>query len=63
MSKKNNSFSVKFNAQSQSFTPVFTKQISNFNTDVKPKVNSTEEIYYDEIVIYDGGGVEGYGND
>ncbi len=31
--------------------------------DNKINVNNTqpEDVYYDEVVIYDGGGVEGYG--
>ena len=38
------------------------KEKADFNSKFRPEASSVEEIYYDEIVIYDGGGVEGYGD-
>ena len=63
MTNINNSFVVKVNNKSQTFNPKFSKIDKQISPKVSPKANSVEEIYYDEIVIYDGGGVEGYGND
>lgn len=52
------------------------KTVFNSNQDFKVKLHKTstvlenkidinntkpEDIYYDEVIIYDGGGVEGYG--
>ncbi len=56
------SINIKFSTQNQRFDKLkFTKTSSDLDisTHVRP---SEEDIYYDEIVYYDGGGVEGYGN-
>ena len=57
------SFKVKFNTSNNSFSKVkFDKMEHTF----KPKAKVTpveEDIYYDEIVYYDGGDVRGYGDD
>lgn len=55
------SFSVKFNSKNNNFKPKFQKEETSFNPTVAPQTESPEEVYYDEIVFYDGGGVEGYG--
>ena len=56
------SFKVKFNASNNSFSKIkFNKTQNTF----KPKAEVTpveEDIYYDEIVYYDGGDVYGYGD-
>lgn len=63
MSNKNNTFVVGFNSKNKTFKPNFSKKEKQLNTKVTPNANSVEEIYYDEVVIYDGGGVKGYGDD
>jgi hypothetical protein len=53
---------IKFSTQNQRYDNLhFSKTTSNFDmsTNVRP---TDEDIYYDEIVYYDGGGVEGYGD-
>lgn len=56
------SFKVKFTSLENSYSKIkFNKTQSMF----KPKAEITpveEDIEYDEIIYYDGGGVEGYGN-
>ena len=56
------SFKVKFNTSNNSFSKIkFNKTENTF----KPKAEVTpveEDIYYDEIVYYDGGDVYGYGD-
>ena len=56
------SFKVKFNTSNNSFSKLkFNKTQNTF----KPKAEVTpveEDIYYDEIVYYDGGDVYGYGD-
>ena len=56
------SLKINFSTQNKEFTNLhFTK--TNSNLDVSTSVRPTDEdIYYDEIVYYDGGGVEGYGD-
>ncbi len=60
---QNNSFNIKFNSSTQSFSPKFSQKEWESKPKVDPGNLTPEEIYYDEIVIYDGGGVEGYGSD
>ncbi len=59
---KNHSFRIQFSSSNKSFSPKFSQK----EWEDKPKIDtgkaSSEEIYYDEIVIYDGGGVKGYGD-
>ena len=54
-------FKVKFNSSKSSYTDLkFNKTQSYFKP--KSEITPTEEdIYYDEVIYYDGGNVEGYG--
>ena len=56
------SFKVQFNTSSNAYSKIkFNKTSNNF----KPKAEVTpveQEVYYDEIVYYDGGDVHGYGD-
>ncbi len=57
-----NHFKIKFSAQESRFDKLhFNKTSSDIgiNSNVRP---TDEDIYYDEIIYYDGGGVEGYGD-
>lgn len=61
MKKDDMTFKVKFISNNSEPMKVKMNKIDqtvnvsgNFNT-------NTEDLYYDEIVYYDGGGVEGYG--
>ena len=58
----NRSFKVKFNTSNNSFSKTkFNKTQNTF----KPKAEVTpveQDIYYDEIIYYDGGDVHGYGD-
>ena len=61
MSNEERIFKVKLNSgNSQSLKVKLNKVDSTF--DVKGEFNSkpTEDIYYDEIIYYDGGGVDGW---
>lgn len=56
------SFKVKFNSSGSSFSKIKFNQTQNT---FKPKAEVTpveEDIYYDEIIYYDGGDVHGYGD-
>ena len=58
-------FKVKLNSSSDLFSKVrFQKTNTTLNT-IKMDIGGkpAEDLYYDEIIYYDGGGVEGYGND
>lgn len=57
----NKSFKVQFSSSKQSFKPKFSQKSIESKPKVEPKAKSIEDIYYDEAVFYDGGGVEGYG--
>lgn len=64
-------FKVTLNSENQSITTQLTKQTQNIS--VEPQIssntinssgvvnNTPEDEFYDEIIFYDGGGVEGYG--
>lgn len=57
----NRTFSIKFDSSSHNFGNVKFKKSKN---EMKPKFEPSSEdkdIYYDYIIDYDGGGVEGYG--
>ena len=61
MSNEERTFRVKLNSgNSQPLKVKLNKVDSTF--DVKGEFNSepTEDIYYDEIIYYDGGGVDGW---
>ena len=59
---RNNSFNIQFNSSNKTFSPKFSQKEWESKPKVEPNVTSPEEIYYDEIVIYGGGGVDGYGD-
>ncbi len=59
---KDNSFKVQFNSSKQTFKPKFSQKGTKIKPEVEPKAKSIEDIYYDEVVFYDGGEVEGYGD-
>ena len=61
MDSKDRFFKVRFNTN-KAFKPKFDKTESHF----KPKAEVTpveQDIYYDEVIYYDGGNVKGYGDD
>ena len=57
------SFKVQFNTSGNTYSKIkFNRTANNF----KPKTEVTpteQDIYYDEIIYYDGGDVHGYGDD
>ena len=62
MDNLDRSFKVQFYSSENSYGKIkFNKTQNTF----KPKAEVTpveEDIYYDEVVYYDGGNVEGYGD-
>ena len=62
LNNSDRSFKVKFNSSTNSFAKIgFNKTQNTF----KPKAEVTpveQDIYYDEIIYYDGGDVHGYGD-
>ncbi len=54
-------FKTVFNSSQNNYSKIkFTKTSTVMDT--KMDINSKpEEIYYDDVIIYDGGGVDGYG--
>ena len=56
------SFKVQFNSSNNTYAKIgFSRTSNNF----KPKTEVTpteQDIYYDEIIYYDGGDVYGYGD-
>ncbi len=59
-----NSFKVKLNSTSNSMNVKLNKTTNVFD-DFKADFGGCkdEDIFYDEIIYYDGGGVDGYGYD
>ena len=56
------SFKVQFNSSNNVYSKLKFNRVSN-NFKPKAEVTPTEEdIYYDEIIYYDGGDVHGYGD-
>ena len=54
-------FKVKFNSSKNNFGKTKFKS-SNINIDSNFQPTSdSDEVYYDSIIDYDGGGVDGYG--
>ena len=54
-------FKIEFNSSTRNFGGINFKKTSS---DIKPKFEPSSEekdIYYDYIIDYDGGGVDGYG--
>ena len=62
MNNSDRSFKVQFNSSTNNYGKLkFNKTSNTF----KPKAEITptdQEIYYDEIIYYDGGDVHGYGD-
>ena len=62
MNSADRSFKVQFNSSNNSYSKLkFNRTSNNF----KPKAEVTptkQDIYYDEIIYYDGGDVYGYGD-
>lgn len=63
IANSNRVFKMKFNTSNNDFGKMKMKTSnididSNFEPTDKP-----DEVYYDEIIDYDGGGVDGYGED
>ena len=59
----NKTIKVKFNSTNSSYSNIgFHKTSNDFapDTHIKP---TDEDIYYDEVIYYDGGDVYGYGDD
>lgn len=58
-------FKLSFAPSNQTFSKIKLEKTSNVLTNFKTEIgNSTpKEIYYDEIIYYDGGGVDGYGDE
>ena len=61
VSKIDNTISTSMVDSSAPLETVIDTSVSQLN--IKTDINNqpTDEIYYDEVIIYDGGGVEGYG--
>ena len=57
-------FKIQFNSSSNSFSNIKFQKIGGILKDTKMDSNGkpNQDIYYDEVIYYDGGGVEGYGN-
>lgn len=56
-------FKVKFNSSTNNFNKIKFKS-SNIDIDSNFQPTSDkDEVYYDLIIDYDGGGVDGYGED
>ena len=56
------SFKVKFNSSNNIYSKL---QFSRTSNNFKPKAEVTpieQDIYYDEVIYYDGGDVYGYGD-
>lgn len=62
MNNADRSFKLQFNSSNNNYSKLnFNKSTNNF----KPKAEVTpteEDIYYDEVIYYDGGDVYGYGD-
>ncbi len=57
-----NTFKLKFSSAKSEFSNLkFSKTSNNIGVDTHMRPTD-EDIYYDEVVYYDGGGVEGYGD-
>lgn len=51
---------AKVDSDSSTFASSFNKTNSSFNTNLETRDQSVKDLYYDEIVYYDGGDVNGY---
>ena len=62
LDNQDRSFKVQFNSSNNLYSNIKFNKTQNTFT---PKAEVTpveEDIYYDEVVYYDGGNVEGYGD-
>ena len=60
MDSTDRSFKIQFNSSNNSYPKVKFNKTENYFSP-KAEITPTEEdIYYDEIIYYDGGGVEGW---
>lgn len=57
-------FKVKFNSSSNTFKGIKFQKTNEILKETKMETSGkpVEDIYYDEVIFYDGGGVDGYGN-
>ena len=65
INKTNNtdrSFKVKFNSLQNNFSKIDFNKTNNTFTPKSELTPTEQDIYYDEIVYYDGGDVYGYGD-
>ena len=60
---EDSTFHMKFNSSNSAPIKLKMNKLSS-TVDVKGDFASapSEDVYYDEIIYYDGGGVDGYGN-
>lgn len=57
-------FKTKFNSSKSKFSKIkFEKTDMTFDGKMNTSSSTSEDVIYDEIIFYDGGGVEGYGYD
>lgn len=63
MSNEDRRFNVSFNSSIQQNMKVKLNKVdSNVDININTSKVETGDTYYDEIIYYDGGGVEGYGD-
>ncbi len=62
-SKEDRQIKVVFSGQEMNFKTSFSKKDDTIPSRIKSGKADVEEVVYDEIDFYDGGGVEGYGYD
>lgn len=62
MNSIDRNFKIKFNSSGNSYSKIgFNKSENNFKP--KSEITPTEkDIYYDEVIYYDGGDIYGYGD-
>lgn len=63
INKTNMAFKPKFTSSDNKYSKL---KFNKSNNTFKPKAEITptqKDIYYDEVIYYDGGNVEGYGDD
>lgn len=55
-------FKTTFSSSRNSFNQIkLRKNSTNFDAKIETNSGKSDEVYYDEVIIYDGGGVDGYG--
>lgn len=53
-------FSTKFSTGKNTFDPKFSSNTQKFDSNLRPNCNDDKDIWYDEIIFYDGGDEEGW---